>query len=112
MAVATSSSRRMLDFTMGLLDLKEFFKVIVTADDIKESKPDPEIYLKASKMLGDSPNDCVVFEDSFSGVESATGAGMKVILVMTSHKRDKFEKIDGAINDFSEISVKFLSSFG
>ena len=75
-AVATSARRhsatRMLD-ELGLLD---YFKAIVTADDITKGKPEPEIFLLAAERLEITPARCVVFEDAFAGVAAARAAGM------------------------------------
>ncbi len=106
MAIATSTSSELLDFSIQQLKARNFFNVIVTADDITKTKPDPQIYLITAEKLGIEPADCLVFEDSFSGVKSARDACMKVVLVETTHKKNEFE--DGillAINDFTEITA-------
>ncbi len=108
-AVATSTTKDLLDFTLDCLDIRKYFNVIVTSNESVKGKPDPEIYLLTAKKLGVSPEDCVVFEDSFSGVESARRAGMKVILVATTHQKNEFEKVDLAINDFTEISISKIT---
>ncbi|MFU0886462.1 HAD-IA family hydrolase [Kluyvera sichuanensis] len=55
--------------------------VMITADDVSCGKPDPEPYLKAASRLGVNPNNCLVFEDAYSGIRSAIAAGMSVIVV-------------------------------
>ena len=52
---------------------------IVTAEDVSASKPDPEGFLRAARMLGASPEDCIVFEDSGAGIQAGLAAGMRVI---------------------------------
>lgn len=60
---------------------RERFDVIVTADDVTHTKPDPEPYLTAARLLGVEPVRCVVLEDSPSGVAAATAAGCAVVAV-------------------------------
>ncbi|MEU4512750.1 HAD family phosphatase [Nonomuraea wenchangensis] len=60
---------------------REHFDVIVTADDVTHTKPDPEPYLTAARLLGVEPVRCVVLEDSPSGVAAATAAGCAVVAV-------------------------------
>lgn len=59
--------------------LKDYFQAIVTADQVKRSKPDPEGYLKAADMLGIDPKECTVVEDSLQGVKAGKNAGCRVI---------------------------------
>ncbi|WP_409180993.1 HAD-IA family hydrolase [Amycolatopsis sp. VS8301801F10] len=56
--------------------------VLVTADDVRKSKPDPEGYLAAAAELGVAPRDCVVFEDAPAGVAAARSGGMRVVGVL------------------------------
>lgn len=73
--------------------LKGYFQAIVTGDDVARSKPDPEIFLKAAKMLGIEPKECVVVEDAVYGIEAARAAGMRAIAVATgSSSREELEK--------------------
>lgn len=75
------------------------FDFMIFGDDVKHSKPDPEIYIKASKLLRVEPNYCIVFEDSSAGVISAKSAGMYVIAVPNYHtKNQDFSKADYKIN--------------
>jgi len=71
--------RRMLD----ILDLTSVFKFIASRDDVENGKPDPEIYLLVAKELGVSPSECLVIEDSPTGVKAALNAGMSVVAVST-----------------------------
>lgn len=106
MAVATSSRRFYFDFIMDTFTLRKYFLVTLTADDIRKGKPDPEIYLKAAEMLHVQPVDCIVFEDSISGIKAGKAAGMKVIAIATTHTPKELTIADMVINNFREISVK------
>jgi len=59
--------------------------VIVTADDVRMGKPDPEVYFLAARRIGVNPEECIVFEDSLVGVQAARRAGMRAIGVATAH---------------------------
>lgn len=70
LALVTGSSRNEVDVALKACDLEGVFSVIVTSNDITNSKPDPEGYLKAAKHLNVAAQDCVVVEDSPSGVSA------------------------------------------
>ncbi len=80
-AMATGTSRVDIDDQIKLLGWASLFKTVVAGDEIEHSKPAPDIYLEAARRLGVKPEDCVVFEDSLSGLTSAKTAGMKTVFV-------------------------------
>ncbi len=98
-----------IDFVLDGLNLRHYFKSIVSADDVVESKPDPETFLKGALELGVLPNECIVFEDAPKGVEAAQRAGMKVIVLTTMHEPNEFEaysNIIAFIKDYSDLPFK------
>ena len=78
-AVATSTKRERAEKLLTMVKIKDFFEEIICGDEVKNSKPDPEIFLKAAKKLGSQPSHCIVLEDSAAGIEAAYNAGMKGI---------------------------------
>jgi HAD superfamily hydrolase (TIGR01509 family) len=84
-AVATSASRGDLDALLSQVGLRAHFEVIVTAEDVRWGKPNPEVFLRAAAGLDVPPTTCLVFEDSLVGVHAARNAGMRVIGVTTAH---------------------------
>lgn len=78
-AIVSSGLRDGLDIKLGVLGIRQYFSVIVTGDDVKEHKPRPEPYLYALKKLALSSEDCVIFEDSLTGIQAARSAGCKVV---------------------------------
>jgi beta-phosphoglucomutase-like phosphatase (HAD superfamily) len=84
MAVASSAISKNVDFIVDALELRAYFHVILTADEVKQAKPHPEIFEKAAHKLGLVPADCVVIEDSFVGIEAAKRAGMKCVAVAST----------------------------
>ncbi len=79
--LATSTSGDTVREELGSLKLLDFFKVMITGEMVRESKPHPEIYFKACEELGVDPKETIAVEDSRNGVRSAAMAGMKVIMV-------------------------------
>jgi beta-phosphoglucomutase len=104
-AVGTSAPRANADFILTETNLTKYFQLIVDGSMVTKGKPDPEIYLLAAKTLNVKPSDCVVFEDSFAGIEAAHKAGMKVVGVATTHSADKLLNCNKVIRNFTEIKV-------
>lgn len=113
MAIGTAAIRSNVDFVLDLTGIKKYFGAIVSAEDVKCSKPDPETFLKCAMLLGVLPEDCIVFEDTPKGVESAVNAKMNYVVVTTSHTADEFSRFPGALcycENFSSISLNYLLS--
>ncbi|KMZ59277.1 Haloacid dehalogenase-like hydrolase domain-containing protein [Zostera marina] len=83
----------------------------LAGDDVKEKKPDPSIYLAASKILGVESNDCLVIEDSVIGLQAATQAGMQCIITYTSSTANQnFEDAIAKYQDLSNVRLEDLES--
>lgn len=80
-AVASSSSRRVVEHNLSSTGLIEYFDAIVTGDEITNTKPAPDIFLLAAKRVGVEPKKCCVFEDAFSGIIGANAAGMSAVMI-------------------------------
>ena len=105
-AVATSAPRANLDLISNFLKLDQKMDSMMSSEDVTMHKPNPEVYLKSAERVGVSPWDCVVFEDSFSGVSAGLNAGMKVVGVLSTHTKEQLPPCDFYINDYSEVNVK------
>ena len=81
LAVASGGCRQNVHTTLEAIGLKQIFQVIITHEDVVQSKPSPEIFLLAASRLGVEAEDCLVYEDSVTGIEAAKAAGMDYILV-------------------------------
>ena len=99
-AIGTSAPRSNVDFVLDELHLKKYFDVVLDESNVNHGKPNPEIYLKVAARLQFSPDRCIVFEDSLSGVASAKAAGSKVVGVTTTHTREELAHTDFVIDDF------------
>lgn len=94
-----------IDFVLDGLAIRGYIDAVISADHVTNSKPDPETFLKAAKLLGVAPGDCVVFEDSPKGVESALNAGMKAVVITTMHHKEEFANYPNVlffINDYTD----------
>ena len=80
-AIVTSSGRDSARNKLSLAGLGPHFAQVVTRDDVRAAKPDPEPYLLAARLLGAKPSRCLVFEDSEPGAEAAHRAGCQVVQV-------------------------------
>jgi HAD superfamily hydrolase (TIGR01509 family) len=80
-ALATMSNRKVVDSLLPAKEIRGYFDVVVTADDVSNPKPDPEVFLVSAAELGVKTENCVVVEDSVFGVRAAKTAGMRCIAV-------------------------------
>ncbi len=108
--VTRSSKTKMV----GVNKSKQFdklFDVIVASEDVVHGKPDPECFLLAAKKLNVDPKNCVVFEDSFAGIEAGQSAGMRVVALATTNTMDKLEKkASFVITGFNAISFSGMDA--
>lgn len=81
MAIATGGSRMVIEKTLKMVGISDWFDEVITAEDVAEGKPAPDIFLKAAKLLGVNPTDCLALEDAPAGILSAQRAGMQVIAI-------------------------------
>lgn len=80
-AVATSSTRPEAEHSLTITGLRTRFPVVVSGDEVANSKPAPDIFLAAAAALGVDPAHCVAFEDSSAGAIAASSAGMRTYVV-------------------------------
>ena len=100
-ALATSAPSSNVSFTLERTNLTGSFDVMVDSSHIKHGKPHPEIYLKAAALLNLEPRQCIVFEDSLSGITSALSAGCNVIGVATTLPAAELTMAHHIITDFT-----------
>ena len=109
MAVASSAMKKNVDFVVEALGYHEYFRVVVTGDEVTHPKPDPEIYLKAARRLAVEPALAVAFEDSYVGVGAAKNAGMKCVAVASSFPIEELRPLaDLAVPSFEAVSLENL----
>jgi HAD superfamily hydrolase (TIGR01509 family) len=92
-ALATMSSRKVVDKLLPAKRITAYFDVVVSADEVAYPKPDPEVFLIAAKKLRVTPEDCVVVEDSVFGVRAAKAANMKCVAVPSgAYSKEELEQ--------------------
>ncbi|TCD48160.1 beta-phosphoglucomutase family hydrolase [Chlorobium sp. N1] len=111
LAVGTGAVQRNIDFVLGILGLEDAFGAIVCADDVPRGKPAPDIFLRASELVGVPPSSCIVFEDAIPGLEAARSAGMPAVGVTTTNSAGElsvFENVVRVIDDFRNMDPDAL----
>lgn len=79
LALASNTIKKNLDKKISGCGLEGVFDYVISGDQVEKMKPDPEIYLKTAQTMNKKPNDCIVVEDSFFGIEAGKKAGMYVV---------------------------------
>lgn len=109
LAIATGSTRNLVEVVIAKLGIEKMFDAILPSDEIVNGKPNPEIYLKAAKMLNLKAEECFVLEDSSNGCMAGHRAGCYVIAVPTKHtENQEFGFVDAIVSDLCE-AKKFLN---
>lgn len=102
-AIGTSAPRSNVNFVMAKTHLEKYFATILDDSFVENGKPNPEIYIKCAAALGFDPKNCVVFEDSISGVQAGKAAGAKVVGVATTHTHEELVSTDFIIDNFTDL---------
>ena len=103
--IAIGSSSKNTPLILERIGMADTFDAVADGNMIRNSKPDPEVFLLAAKMMNIPPEDCVVIEDAVAGVEAARSAGMKVVAVGSASEdpRAHYRITDLAHADVDEI---------
>lgn len=118
LAIASGALRHEIREILSSIGLVERFRTIVSAEDVRRGKPDPEIFLKAlanlnAALAGNSPisaSDCLVIEDSKEGIRGARSAGMKCLAVTNSHPADLLKGADAVVESLEPLTLKALEA--
>ncbi len=109
LALASSSSHRLIDIITYKLDIRSFFDCFVSGEDVEKSKPNPEIFLLTAKKMAVDTKRCLVIEDSSHGITAAKEAGMKCVGYNGSNTSvQNLSNADVVIGDFVEFSFDKL----
>ncbi|MGV3585933.1 MAG: HAD family hydrolase [Adhaeribacter sp.] len=109
MAIGSAAIPFNIDFVLDNLNIRHYFEAIVSADDVTDSKPDPETFLKAAQLLGVKPANCVVFEDAPKGVEAAQNAGMACVVLTTAHQKEEFSQYTNILRFVPDYTDPFIA---
>lgn len=102
-ALATSAGPGNIDFIVDGLGIRDQFDAIIGGAEVTKGKPDSEIYVKAAALVGVSPADCIVIEDSLQGIASGQAAGARVVGITTSHTAEELAHTDFCAPDFTDL---------
>ncbi len=105
-ATAIGSASKNAPVILEKIDLAGVFDVVIDGNTVIRAKPDPEVFTRAADLLDVDYSNCIVFEDSESGIEAAHAAGMIAIGIGTS---DKLNRADRVFTGFPEISLEFIN---
>ncbi len=105
--VASNAPKINVDFTLDTGKIRDYFQAVVYADLVERPKPFPDIYLKTASILNRQPQNCVVFEDSLTGISAAKAAGSKVVALTTTYARRNLMHAgaDLVISDFTGMDL-------
>jgi beta-phosphoglucomutase len=107
LAVASSAGHENIAFHLDGLGLRDRFHVVVGAEDVRNGKPHPDLFLTAAARLGIDPESCLVFEDTPAGLEAAQRAGMPAVALTTSYPAEVLAQYPAVVRverDFSALS--------
>ena len=111
MAIGSAAIHFNINFVLDNLHLRQYFKAVVSAEDVVYSKPNAETYLKAAALIHAAPASCIVFEDAPKGVEAAQHAGMPCIVLTTMHEKAdcaQYPNVLHFIEDYTEAYCREL----
>jgi beta-phosphoglucomutase-like phosphatase (HAD superfamily) len=97
MGIGSAAITENIEFVLHNTVAGEYINIIVSANDVSQSKPHPETFLKCAMLLNAAPHECLVFEDTPKGVECALNAGMKAIVILGEHEQHEFEHFGNVI---------------
>ncbi len=108
LALATSAPELNIELGLQKLKLENTFEHIVGKVDVSHGKPHPEVYLRSLELLGMAAENCVVFEDSKAGIQSARSAGIQVVGIASGHSKEELleEGVSLAVDDFTGLELE------
>jgi beta-phosphoglucomutase len=107
-AIGSAAIMFNIDFVLDGLHIREYIDTIISADDVDNSKPNPETFLKCAQHLAVLPGECLVFEDAPKGVEAAKNAGMDCLVITTMHSKEEFVNYQNIIGFIDDYNNQFL----
>ncbi|HZY65282.1 MAG TPA: HAD family hydrolase [Rubrobacteraceae bacterium] len=108
-AVVTSGTRKLATTRLRQMSLP-MPRVLVSAEDVANGKPEPECYLKAAQLLDVTPEDCLVIEDAPAGIDAAHAAGMRVIALTTTHSAEDISAAEVCTQSLEQVRPSQLPS--
>lgn len=107
--VASSSEMHIIDLVFERFSLNKYFSHKISGEDFPESKPNPEIFLKAIKLSKMNAENCIVIEDSTNGIKAAKAAGLYCIAYKGDAEGQDQSQADEIVYDFADLNFKRIS---
>lgn len=114
-AIASGSTMADIELMLRKVGLRDYFQILVTADDVERSKPEPRIYELAVQRLSTAhptqhlrPEDCLAIEDTGSGIDSALGAGLRTLGVATTVPLSNLRNAERVTSSLTDVTVERL----
>ncbi|MFX1418008.1 MAG: HAD family hydrolase [Promethearchaeota archaeon] len=105
LGIGSSGPPENVELLLTQLKIKSYFDVIITAAEVKNGKPNPNVFLKIAATLNILPKNCLVIEDAPVGIEAAKRAGMISIALTTTHKKEELHGASLVVKDLTEINL-------
>lgn len=111
-ALATSAGRQRTLESLQILNINQYFPIVITGDDVRNPKPAPDIFLLAAQKMGVEPENSVVVEDSAAGVQAAVAGGMKCVGYASVERAEELRRAgaDVVLADFPKDAVSYFRS--
>jgi beta-phosphoglucomutase-like phosphatase (HAD superfamily) len=106
--LASGSERAIINEVLSLGSLGKLIRIAVTASDVPQGKPAPDIFLRAAQLLEINPQDCWVIEDSKPGITAGLAAGMRVIAITNTYPAAELAHATYVVSSYSEIEALLL----
>ena len=119
LAIGSGALRYEIEFILEGAGIRDKFLAIVSAEDVQKCKPDPEVFLKALRRINEnldpeikpvSASECLVIEDSFSGIRAAKAAMMKTLAVTNSYSLERLSEADLIVKTLEDVSAEDLEA--
>lgn len=109
LAIASSSPHSIINLVMARFNFRSFFSGIISGENLAHGKPAPDIFWAAAKIIEESPENCLVIEDSTNGVKAAKDAGMKCIGFQNKNSGPQvLSRSDLIIDHFTKLNLEMM----
>jgi len=113
--IGSSSILKNIELVLQGMKLNSYFPYIVSGEDVRVGKPNPEVFLRCAELISMPPERCVVFEDAFAGIEAAKRANMRAVAVTTTFSEESFFQKsfapDALIADFKDLELDAFAAW-
>jgi HAD superfamily hydrolase (TIGR01509 family) len=118
LAIGSGALRHEIEFILRFAGMRKEFSIIVSAEDVENCKPNPDVFLKVLERINELssmrlgilyPYECLVIEDSIAGIKAAHAAGMKCLAVTNSYTYEKLSQADMVVKSLEEVKIEELN---